>query len=164
MCINENMTLILRALINDLDSTEYADERLEQLIAIAANFVVQNIQSTSYVVNVMGPDITPDPWENGDMTFVNLTVLKAACMIDHGNLRMRAAVAGLSATAGPASLSVGSTNYSAFKDLIGLGPCTLYKEMLQDYILGSGVICHGILSPFISNTFDPENLNQNYSR
>jgi hypothetical protein len=161
MCINENMTLILRALINDLDSADYSDERLEQLIAIAANFVLQDTSSTSYTVNIMSPDITPDPWDD-DMTFVNLTVLRAACMVDQGNLRVRAALAGLSANAGPASLSVGGSNFAAFKDLIALGPCALYKEMLQDYILGSGLVCHGILSPFISNTFDPDDYRGDY--
>jgi hypothetical protein len=107
----------------------------------------------------MSPDITPDPVTNNDNIFVNLTVVKAACIVDQGNLRVRAAIAGLSANAGPAGLNVGGGNFSAFKDLIALGPCAMYKEMLQDYILGSGVICHGILSPFISNTFDPSSFN-----
>lgn len=161
MCINENMTLILRALINDLDNEDYSDERLEQLIAIAARFVIQDT-SAAYTADVMSPDITPDPYANNDDIFVNLTVVRAACMVDQGNLRVRAAMAGLSATAGPASLNVGGGNFSAFKDLIALGPCAMYKEMLQDYILGSGVICHGILSPFISNTFDPDNYRGEY--
>jgi hypothetical protein len=156
MCINETMIITLRAVINDLESTTYSDDRLAQLLAIAANYVIIDTKTTTYVVDIMGPNITPDPAPLNDLIFVNLTVLKAACMIDQGNLRMRAALAGLSASAGPASLSVGGGNFAAFKELIALGPCALYKEMLQDYILGSGLVCHGILSPFVSNDFNPD--------
>ncbi len=165
MCINASMVLMLRAVINDLDSESFTDERLEQLLAVAAKFVNQDTEA-SYTVNITSPDITPDPVEVPDEVFVNLTVVKAACMVDQGNLRMKAALAGLSATAGPTKLTVGGENFSAYKDIIALGPCGMYGKMLEDYKLGSGVICHGILSPFISNTFDPSSLSSysNYDR
>jgi hypothetical protein len=158
MCINASLVLMLRALINDLDSETYTDNRLEQLVAIAAKFVNQDVEA-SYVVDIMSPDIVPDPIEVPDEIFSNLTVVKAACLIDQSNLRVKAALAGISASAGPASLSVGGAHFSAFKDIIDKGACHMYKEMLRDYKLGSGAICHGILSPFISNTFDPTSLN-----
>ena len=162
MCINASLVLMLRALINDLDSETYADNRLEQLIAIAAKLVNQDVEG-SYTIDIMSPDITPDPVDVPDDIFSNLTVVKAACLIVHNNLRVKAALAGLSASAGPANLSVGGAHFSAFKDIIDKGPCIMYKEMLRDYKLGSGVICHGILSPFISNTFDPSSLSFNSS-
>lgn len=156
MCINESMVITLRALINDLDATTYSDERLEQLIAVAANFVLQDTQSTVYTVNIMSPDITPDPVTSRDIYFTNLSVVKAACMIDQGNLRVRAAMAGLEALAGPTRLKVGGEGFSAYKEIIALGPCEMYKRMLEDYILGTGLVCHGILSPFVSNDYYPD--------
>jgi len=150
------MVITLRALINDLDSATYSDERLERLIAIGANFVLQDTQSTVYTVNIMSPDITPDPVANNDKIFANLSVVRAACMIDSGNLRTKAALAGVEAVAGPTRIKVGDEGVSAYKDIIALGPCAMYKEMLQDYILGTGLVCHGILSPFVSNDYYPD--------
>lgn len=160
MCINSGLTLMLRALINDLDSETFTDNRLEQLIAVAARFVNADLES-SYTVNIMSPDISPDPITQNDQIFSNLVVVKSACLIDQSNVRLKAAIAGLSASAGPASLSVGGSHFSAYKDIIAMGPCAMYKEMLRDYKVGSGMVCHGILSPFISNTFDPTNMNFN---
>jgi hypothetical protein len=164
MCINETMIITLRAVINDLESATYSDDRLAQLLAISANYVIIDTQTTVYVVDVMSPSITPDPVTRNDLVFTNLTVLRAACMIDQGNLRMRAALAGLEAVAGPTRLKVGGDAFNAYKELLNLGPCALYKKTLEDYILGSGLICHGILSPFVSNTFDASNLNNNEYR
>lgn len=158
MCVNAGITLMLRAVINDLDSESYTDERLEQLIVVAAKFVNADLES-SYVISINGPDITPDPIEQSDDMFVNLLVMRAACLVDSGNLRVRAALAGLQATAGPAMLKVGGENFSAYKAILEMGPCALYRQMLQDYKLGSGAMYHGILSPFVSNTFDPESMN-----
>jgi hypothetical protein len=160
MCINASMVLMLRAVINDLDSESFTDERLEQLLAVSAQFVNREAEGT-YVINITSPDITPDPVDVPDDAFVNLTVIKAACMVDQGNMRMKAAIAGLSASAGPASMNVGASHFTAYKDIIELGPCAMYQQMLADYKFGSGAICHGILSPFISNTFDPSNLHYN---
>lgn len=160
MCINASMILMLRALINDLDSETFSDNRLEQLIAVAAQFVNQDIE-TSYVINITSPNITPDPVAQHDDIFVNLVVTKSACLIDHGNLRVRASLAGLEAVAGPSRLKVGGDSLAGYRDIISMGPCYMYQTMLVDYKLGSGRICHGILSPFVSNNFDPDNLSVN---
>jgi hypothetical protein len=82
-------------------------------------------------------------------------------MVDQGNMRMKAALAGISASAGPVNLSVGGTNFTSYKDIVEMGPCGMYGALLCDYKLGSGAVCHGILSPFISNTFDPSSLSYN---
>ncbi len=158
MCINESMIITLRALINDLDSETYSDNRLEQILAIAANFVVQDTHTTLYTINIMSPNITPDPVVGNDVVFFNLTVLKAACMLNQGELKNKANMAGLEAVAGPTRLKVGGEGFAAYKELIAIGPCAMYKKMLEDYILGSGLVVHGILSPFVSNTFNPTDL------
>lgn len=157
MCINANIILMIRALINDLDSVSFTDDRLELLAAVAGQYVNQDLE-TNYTIDILGQDIMPDPVDEHDNIFINLLAVKAACLIDHGNLRMRAALAGLEAKAGFASLKVGGDSFGAYKDIINLGPCGMYVAMLDDYKMGSGSICHFILSPFISNSFDPVNL------
>lgn len=150
---------MVRAFINDLDESDYefTDERLEQLISVAAKLVNMDLEKT-YTINVTSPAITPDPVTELDEIFVNLLVLKSACMIDHGNMRVKAALAGLTAKAGPASISVGGEHFKALQTIVEQGPCKMYAEVLKDYKFGSGVIGHAIMGPFISNTFDPNNL------
>jgi hypothetical protein len=161
MCVNASITLMLRAILADLDNETYTDERLEQLIVVAAKYVDMDLEK-DYTVDILGIDITPDPVEQNDEIFVNLVVIKAACMIDQGSLRLKAALAGIEAVAGPARLKVGGDNFSAFRTLVEVGACAMYKTMRQDYQLGNGAYCHGILSPFTSNSFDADNL-RNFS-
>lgn len=156
MCINAEITLMVRTLINDLDSVSYDDERLNQIIAVAAKYVNKEM-GTSYVVSVTTPDITPDPVEQSDEAFVNLLVMKTACQIDQGVFRTKAALAGLEARCGPAILKTGG-HLDGFKEILSQGPCALYAAMLRDYRYGSGELCLAVMGPFISNDFDPGTL------
>lgn len=156
MCINQSLVIMLRAIIDDLDSVTYTDSRLEQLLAVAAMYVNKDLDTT-YVINIGSPDITPDPFDSSDTAFINLVVIKAACTIDQSAFRVRAATSGLEARCGPAVMKVleGSSTY---KDLINLGACGTYLNLLRDYKLGTGEACHAILSPFVSDNFDPQDL------
>lgn len=156
--IDSHIVIMLRTLINDLDSSNYTytDDRLEQTIAVAAMYVNKDLDK-NYIIDVNGPEITPNPYEQGDDSFVNLVVLKAACIIDQGTFRTKAAVAGLMAKCGPATLQT-LQHLDGFKELLTLGPCGAYQAALTDYKLGSGDLCHIILSPFISDDFDPQSI------
>jgi len=149
---------MLRALINDLDSLNYTytDSRLEQLISVAAKYVNQDIES-SYIINVISPDIAPNPVDSNDDIFINLTVMKSACLVDQGAFRTKAALAGLSVKCGPASIQT-LQQLDGFRELINNGPCAAYSALLKDYKMGSGVVCHGILSPFVNDNFDQQTL------
>lgn len=156
--IDSHIVIMLRTIINDLDDTDYTytDTRLEQVIGVAAMFVNKDIGGT-YVVDVNGPTITPNPVDNHDDLFINLLVIKSACLIDQGTFRTKAAVAGLMAKAGPATLET-SKHLDGFKMILESGPCGTYQAMLTDYKLGSGALCHAILSPFINDNFDPASI------
>lgn len=160
--IDSHIVIMLRVLINDLDTDNYTytNDRLEQVIGVAASYVNKDLDR-DYVVDVNGPEITPNPYEQADDAFINLVVLKSACLIDQGTFRIKAAVAGLTAKCGPATLQT-LQHLNGFKELLTLGPCGAYQAALTDYKLGSGDLCHIILSPFISDDFDPQSLG-NYS-
>ncbi len=156
-----DMTLMLRYLINDLESTPtYSDARLAQLLCVAAQYVKQDIQSTTYTIDVPASTITPDPVEVADDAFINLTVLRAACFIDQSTLRAGAATAGLKAVLGPMSLDTSSANsIQGYVEVLKNGACLAYKGMLQQYMFGNLDIVKAVLSPFTHNQFDPRNGN-----
>lgn len=150
---------MLRVLINDLGATPtYSDDRLEQMLIVSAKLVYQDIDLTyDYTISIESSTISPDPTTNEDDAFINFFVLKAACIADQSTYRTKAAMEGIRAALGPASLAVGG-HLPGFKTLLELGPCATYKEMKEAYEFGNVNIVRGILSPFAGNRFDPKTL------
>lgn len=156
------MVPVLRVLINDYgdeNTTQiYSDTRLEEILVVAAMYTQQeNDFATTYTIVFSPASITPDPVDSGDTAFVNLTVMKAACLSDQGTFRTKAVAAGISARCGPVSLNTIS-HLDGFKELLTIGPCAAYAAMKKDLMFDSGAMCRAILSPFTSNNFDPESL------
>lgn len=149
---------IVRILVNDYNdaSYDYNDDRLTQTLVVAAYLIDQEIDfSTSYTINVPLETISPDP--SSDTAFINFMSLKAACIIDQSTFRTKATIAGLKAKLGPAVLET-VEHLKGFKELLTTGPCAAYEALKDDYIFGNAQVVEAILSPFISNNFDPENL------
>jgi hypothetical protein len=90
MAWQDEADIILRALINDLDSTTYTDDRLEQILAVAAYQVLNDglTFSQSFRADVVNIAIKPDPTDDANQTrddsFVNLFTIKAAGILDSG--------------------------------------------------------------------------------
>ena len=166
MAFIDDALIIVRNLINDTQSPQtYDDNRLQELIYTAAYLVVTDITSlpTTYQVSISNLSITPDPYGNGpDTVFTSFATLRAACLADQSLFRTRAMVAGISAKCGPAILDT-MRHMDGFKQLIEVGPCATYEIMKKDFMFGDGNICQCIMSPFISNTFNPENLGTKFS-
>jgi hypothetical protein len=165
MAWNTEIPLIVRVLINDFISPyQYSDHRLSQVVAVAAQLVKEELTAVDgiYTVNVIQPNITPDPTDTTqrDDVFINCVSLKTACIIDQSTLRTKAASEGIRAALGPASLSV-SGNMSGFKILLDQGPCALYSKFIADYDIANATNIASILSPFIGNQFDPRLTNAN---
>jgi hypothetical protein len=154
---------MLRILINDMDTTDltYSDDRLEQLLVVASRYVLHDLPlDTTYTVSVYARSIDPDPTDevtSDNTMFINMMVLKAACLTDWSTFRAKALLAGVTARCGPGSISV-LQNTPGFKELLTLGPCAAYQAMIKDVLFDGGRICHAIMSPFTSNNFDPANL------
>jgi hypothetical protein len=162
--------IIIRNLIGDLGSPPtYSDDRIEQLTVVSAQYVLIDANlDRNYNVNVVSREIDPDPSDPKirDIIFIGLTAMKAACLLDLSTFRTKAAGEGLRAALGPASLSITGT-LSGYKDILNMGPCKLYDQLIMDHNIGNATAIAAILSPFVGNNFDPQNLNRpsyDYSR
>ena len=158
--------IIVRTLINDLDTTNqaYTDERLQQVIAVAAKYVQFDVVlDHKYVIDVVNPNISPDPTVDDDSIFISLVALKSACIIDQSALRTRAALEGIRAALGPAQLSVVG-NLAGFNLIIDKGPCAAYDELISHWDVKEASAVRAILSPFVGNKFDPRYLQNNTDR
>lgn len=160
MAWQEELTIIVRTLINDLgpDYT-YSDSRIEQCLVVASKYVQFDVSLDHYYdVDVVNLSISPDPTSDNDDIFIALVSLKAACIIDQSNFRTKAALEGLRAALGPASLSVGGS-LAGWKEILAHGPCALYDSLTEHHDVANATAIRAIFSPFIGNNFDPQNLN-----
>lgn len=158
--------IIVRTLINDLDDSNqtYSDERLLQVITVAAKYVQFDVNLDHlYKIDVTNPNITPDPTLDDDNIFISLVSLKSACIIDQSALRTRAALEGIRAALGPAQLSVAG-NLAGFNLIIDKGPCAAYDELTSHWDVKNASAIRAILSPFVGNKFDPRYLQNNSDR
>lgn len=158
--------IIVRTLINDLDETNqtYTDERLQQVIVVAAKYVQFDVSlDNKYMINVVNPEINPDPTLDDDSIFISLVALKSACIVDQSALRTRAAMEGIKAALGPAQLSVAG-NLTGFNLIIDKGPCAAYDELTSHWDVKEATAIRAILSPFAGNKFDPRYLQNNSDR
>jgi len=146
---------ILRILINDFsDTPNYTDEILEQTLLVAARYVVQEVNlSSNYSINFLAGSIIPEPED----ILLNFMVLKAACLTNTWAFNSKAIMDGITAKCGPyAQMSVKS-DAMLILGLLREGPCKTYDELVNQYNFGNADIIRGILSPFCSNQFIPNN-------
>ena len=134
------------------------------IIVVAAMYTQEEISlPISYSINIETITISPDPTLNGDDSFFTLSMLKAACITDQSTYRTKALISRIKAKCGPAVLETMS-HIAGWKDLIDFGPCKAYETLKYEYELGNAPVGRAILSPFISNNFDPLNLNPQIGR
>jgi len=163
MAWDDTMTTMLRVMINDTEATQtYTDDRLKQMLVVAAQYVDMEMDfDNTYTITVgataSASTISPDPVGVGDDPFVNFTVLKAACLADLSTFRTRALMAGVKAKCGPAVLET-MKHIDGFKELLTQGPCAAYEKLKQNWTFGDARLIHAVLSPFVSNDFDPTSL------
>jgi hypothetical protein len=156
--------LIVRTWVNDLsENPTYSDDRLIQLITIAAQYVKGEINlEQSYQIDVVKQTISPDPTslQIKDSDFVGFIALKSACMLDQSALRTRAAMEGIRAALGPAQLNVAGS-LTGYQILLNQGPCATYQELRSQYEFGNCNAIRAMLSPFVGNKFDPRAIQLN---
>jgi hypothetical protein len=159
MSWKKEIPIIVRTLINDLSETPtYSDERLLQIISVAAKYVQFDVVlDNPYTIDVVRPNISPDPTVNDDSIFISLVSLKSACIVDQSVLRTKAALEGIRAALGPAQLSVGGS-LAGLKMIIEEGPCAAYEELTSHWDVREATAIRAILSPFVGNRFDPTSL------
>ncbi|NBT08901.1 MAG: hypothetical protein EBS98_08885 [Chitinophagia bacterium] len=160
MAWQEEMITTTRVLVNDLNSPyEFSDDRIEQILVVAGKYVQFDVNLDHlYSIDVVSRSINPDPTSDNDSIFISLTCLKAACLIDQGNLRTRAALEGIRTALGPANLSFGGS-LTGWQSIIDHGACALYDELTAHWDVKNATAWAAVLSPFVSNKFDPRYLN-----
>lgn len=159
MAWQNELTIIVRTLINDIDEPyEYSDSRIQQILTVAAKYVQFDVNlDYLYNVDVVASTITPDPTEKNDDTFISIVCLKAACLIDQSNFRTKAVLEGIRTGLGPASISI-SGSLDGWSSIINHGACGLYEELTSHWDVKNASAVRAILSPFVGNKFDPRYL------
>ena len=154
MAWDKSWVITLRVLVNDTESTQvYSDDRLRQILVVASHYVQEEIDfTTTYSIDIEAITIDPDPV--GDKIFTNFCVLKAACITDQSTYRTKALLSGIKARCGPAILET-MNHVTGWKDLIDFGPCAAYDKLKKEYLFGNSIAGLAILSPFVSNNYDP---------
>lgn len=164
MSWQNEITGMVRILINDsVEPYQFSDERIQQTILVAGKYVQFDVVlEHSYTINISNASLTPDPTEDGDEIFIILTSLKAACLVDQGTLRTKAAMDGIRAALGPASLSVAGSS-AGWEMILKHGPCKLYDDLVEHWDVANASAIAAVLGPFSGNKFDPE-LQRNKNR
>lgn len=148
MAWTDSMPLMLRYLINDIDSPVYTDTRLQTMLTIAAKFVIAEFNfSQPFVSNPVALTITPDPTDSTtlDDWFANLTVYKAAIIIVRNELKAD---------------SVKAISFKEFHSAVDMTGIAKNKKMILDdlqqayehaeleYRMGVRVSASAVLTPF----------------
>lgn len=132
----DEMTTMLRYLINDVGSESYTDTRLQKSILVGAKYVNNDLFNNQYSISLAGSGtITPDPSVNNDISFVNLSVLKAACLISTGEAKL-AAGQGIAIKDGSSSLDL--KGVASSKKVIMDSYCKAYEDAKFEYETGVG--------------------------
>lgn len=149
MAWQSEMVGILRVYIDDMDKPyRFTDSRLESVIAAGARLVLTDVSDgfdAEYTISMCGPSITPDP--SDDKIFIDLSVLKAACLIDHAEARRAAKNSGFSVKEFSSSIDTKGLADARIK-LLEIGMCKVYEDALFTFQSGQYSSGTAILSPF----------------
>jgi hypothetical protein len=145
---------IVRFLINDLDSSSYADDRLEETILVAAQLLLDSMDfNNTYTVDVDTLVLSPDPTQTSpkDNFFINILALKTACIVLGSEAKTLAAQS-YRIKDGPSSIDV-SAAYQGTKQLYS-EMCDKLNKMIFDYRAGNSIAGQSVLTPYTYEGLD----------
>lgn len=127
---NVELVNILRVLLDDFGTpSRHSDAYLQRVLVAAGVMVDQDIVlAQDYVFDVTAITISPDPCLVGDDVAKALLPVRAACIVNLGNYTT-AIRQGISVRDGDSAVDT-SVGFRGFFDLIKMGACQTYKEML----------------------------------
>ncbi len=140
-------------MINDTATPyKYDDDRLQELILVSAQLMSNMLVfNNTYTIDVSQALLSPDPTDRDANTredsFINLTCLKAACIIDNGEAR---AAAGSALTIRDSRRLIATEGTAKAKlEILKNGWCAAFEEAQFDFRAGNtGSAGQIILSPF----------------
>lgn len=150
MSYQSDMVGILRVYIDDLCTPyRFDDKRLLSVLMVAGRNVLRDGQSSftfNYNIDITNQTISPDP--SADFAFVDLTVLKAGCLIDHTEARRAAKNAGFTVNEFASKIDTKGLADARFK-IIEVGMCKTYEDSMFTYLTSQNTASGlAILSPF----------------
>jgi len=138
--------IIIRNMINDIDSSNYTDDRIKELFLVSSYFVQMDIGfSTGFVVDLSLLTIDPDPTSIGDSSFLNLTCLWAAHQFSLNEAKL---AAGQSIDIRDGTSMVGLRGLGKAKTDIALRYYNLYNDMKRQYMCGVRCVGEVIVTAF----------------
>ena len=143
------MTIIVRHLVNDLNSTNYtfSDDRLEESILVSSQLSILEIDfEQTYTIEVDTSSLSPDPTNssNKDDSFINLVSLKTAQMLIGSELKTHSLQA-VAMRDGPSSIDL--RGIVAGLKILFDDINRRYEEAVTQYKL-NGVVGQAILGPY----------------
>jgi hypothetical protein len=148
MAWNEEMVPMLRGILGDFAETpQYSDDRLEDMLVYAAQLIHEDIPfDLTYTITVRTSTISPDPTTPArDDAFINMTVLKAACMLAGAEARL-AAKKGISVKDGPSSIDGKGLAQAA--QLFAEDMCKKFQRAVMEYRAGNSKAGEAIVGPY----------------
>ncbi len=155
---DEDLVIMLRAEIGDLDESSYSDSRLRQILVYSAYSVYQRASfKNKYQISVNDITISPDPIATNDYDFSVLMVYKAACTVMTGEAKTKGG-SSISIKDGPSYFD----NRNAGTNMIELmkTTCETYNNMLTTYQLcgssqeeGVSGLGEAVLGPYSPGSF-----------
>lgn len=106
MAWDTELVTLLRSIIGDIDtgSPSYTDSKLQSIILASAQFLEDLEFNHDYIVDIDSNTLSPDPTTGTkDNGFINLVVLKAACILANAELQRRSSQA-VAIKDGPSSI------------------------------------------------------------
>ena len=148
MAWSTEMVSLLRYVINDTDTLtqEYSDARLQSLIITAAQLTLGVVDfPRTYIIDIANTTMSPDPTSGTrDNGFVNLVILKAACLLATGDYRS-STNKGVVIRDGPSSIDARGMLASK-KDIMD-SACTKYDAAELEFRLGNSNAGEAIIGP-----------------
>jgi len=142
------MTTLLRYVINDTDTStrEFTDERLHSLLVASAQLTKGVVDfPRQYTIDVANSGISPDPTTGSrDNGFINLVILKAACLLANGEFRS-ASNKGIVIKDGPSA--VDARGLVAAKQQLMEKACQKYEDAELEFRLGNSNAGEAIIGP-----------------
>lgn len=142
---------ILRALLNDIDGTQYSDEALLPLIGVAAIIVTKEVDfDTDYTITIATISISPTP----DNDFSLFVAYKSAILLLTSELR-RFGYQNVKITDGPSSIDMSNISKSLKENLDTY--VVQYDRMKSDYTMSRN-LGHFITTPTTVNNLSVDNF------
>lgn len=153
MTWQNEMTRIVRYLINDIDSTTYTDGRIEETILVAAQLLIDRLDfDKSYTVDVDTLLLSPDPTETTkDNFFINIVSLQAACIVVGSEAKTLAAQSARIKD-GPSSIDL-SAAYTSVRQMYR-DYCDKLEKMILDHNAGNSLAGQAVLTPYTYEGID----------